>query len=225
MYDPHEDAIDRDLRHFDWTIVKDARITMLRSLRDTCKDCVMCSLGRDFKVVQGTRINPHVFSSMNFSKFMVVGQNPGFNECVQDEPFVGQAGKNFNDEIAKHGLNRKDFYITNIVKCHTDNNDAPKTESIERCTAFLAMELNILMPKFIITLGASSFSYFCPEALYGKALGKMTYSAIADRKIFAIFHPSPLNLAVKERKAAYQKQIALLCKLIKAINQREREHN
>jgi DNA polymerase len=225
MYNPYEDAAEREWRHFDWVPVKDERIVMLRSLRDTCKDCVMCDLGRDFKVVQGTRINPHVFSNMNFSKFMVVGQNPGFNECVQDEPFVGQAGENFNKEIEKHGLSRKDFYITNVVKCHTDDNKPPSKESINRCSLFLGMELNILMPKFIITLGAPSFSHFCPEALYGKALSKMTYSKVAKRKVFAVLHPSPLNLTVESRRDAYRRQIALLCKLIKALNQKEQEHN
>lgn len=213
-YDYEEDRIARERRHFDWRAVNDNRMTMLRSLRDTCKDCIMCSLGRSFKKVRDERIDPHVFSTMAPSKFMVVGQNPGFNECVQNEPFVGDAGENFNKEIAKHGMNRKDFYITNIVKCHTDNNKEPNADAISRCAAFLQMELNIIVPKFIVTLGKPAFNHFCPHAIYNKAIGKIT-TAESGRKIFAIYHPSPLNLNVKARKDAFGRQITLLCKLVK----------
>lgn len=224
MYNLYDDAAERELRHFDWVPVKDERITMLRSLRDTCKDCIMCELGRKLKVVHNERIDPHVFSTMNFSRIMVIGQNPGFNECKQDEPFVGQAGENFNAEIGKHGLNRSNFYITNIVKCHTDDNTKPSEEHIQRCSLFLKMEINIIAPIFVVTLGAPSFSYLCQNAIYGKALGKMTYSDVIDRKVYAIFHPSPRNLAIESRKEGFERQIHMLCKLVKHFNQKEQEN-
>jgi DNA polymerase len=220
-YDYEEDRMDREVRHFDWVPVNDKRMVMLRALRDTCKDCVMCELGRNFKAVHGQRIDPHVFSTMSPSRFLVVGQNPGFNECVKDEPFVGDAGKNFDNEVAKHGLTRKDFYITNIVKCHTDNNAAPSTETVRRCQLFLHMELHIMAPKFIVTLGAVSFGHFCPQAVYQKALGKMTYSDVIDKKVFAIYHPSPRNLSVESRRTAFEKQVGMLCKLVTFFSQTE----
>ena len=225
MYDYYEDMIEREHRHFDWIPVNDKRITMLRSLRDTCKDCVMCELGRNFKVVHGERIDPHVFSTMNFSKFMVIGQNPGFNECKQDQPFVGPAGENFNREVEKHGLTRNDFYITNIAKCHTDDNKKPSVVTIERCAAFIQMEINIMMPLFVVTLGAPSFGYLCPDAIYDKALGKMTYSKVINKKVFAIYHPSPLNLNLETRRRAFERQIEMLCKLIKHFTQKEQERS
>ena len=224
-YDHIKDRDDRELRHFDWVIVNDSRMTMLRSLRDTCKDCVMCELGRNFKVVRDEKVDPHVFSTMMPSKFMVVGQNPGFNECKQDTPFVGDAGKNFDAEIAKHGLSRNDFYITNTVKCLTDNNALPSSETIKRCQTFLNMELAILAPKFIITLGAVAFGYFCSQAVYSKALGKMTHSETIDKKVFAIYHPSPRNLSVESRRTAFEKQIGMLCKVVKHFNQTVQEHS
>lgn len=225
MYDPYEDQIEREKRHFDWIPVNDSRIAMLRSLRDTCKDCVMCELGRKIKTVRDTSIDPHVFSNMNFSKLMVIGQNPGFNECIEDEPFVGQAGENFNREIEKHGLTRKYFYITNVVKCFTDGNKKPSAQYIERCSLFLRMEMFILMPTLVITLGAPSFSYLCPNAIYDKALGKITYSSLIDKKVFAAYHPSPLNLNVESRKRAFERQIELLCKLARHINQMGQDNN
>jgi DNA polymerase len=181
----------------------------------------MCSLGRKLKVVQGESIDPHVFGTMNFSKFMVIGQNPGFNECKQDEPFVGQAGENFNKEIIKYGLSRKDFYITNIVKCHTDDNAKPSLEEIDRCSLFLRMEIQILTPAFVVTLGAPAFSYLCPNAIYNKALGKITHSDVINKKVYAILHPSPRNLAIESRMASFEHQIMLLGKMIKHFNQKE----
>jgi DNA polymerase len=222
-YNYEEDRMERDARHFDWVPVNDERMTMLRSLRDTCKDCIMCELGRSFKFVNGQRIDPHVFSTMSPSRFMVVGQNPGFNECVQDIPFVGDAGKNFDSEVAKHGLTRKDFYITNIVKCHTDNNASPPAEAVKRCQSFLQMEINIMAPKFIVTLGAVSFGHFCPHAVYQKALGKMTHSDTIDKKVFAIYHPSPRNLSIESRRKAFERQVEMLCKVVKFFSSTQKE--
>ena len=227
MYDYSEDMLERERQHFDWVPVNDKRIMMLRSLRDTCKDCVMCELGREMKAARGERIDPHVFGTMNFSKFMVIGQNPGFNECKQDEPFVGPAGKNFNEEIEKHGLTREDFYITNIVKCHTDDNKKPSDICIKRCSFFLHIEITIMMPLFVVTLGAPSFKFLCPNSIYDKALGKLTHSEIIDKKVFAIYHPSPLNLNVEARRKAFGRQVKLLSELVKHFKskQKEQEHN
>ena len=136
-------------------------------------------------------------------------------------PFVGQAGENFNREIAKHGIDRSEFYITNMAKCLSDDNARPSAETIDRCAPFLQMEMTIIAPKFIISLGAVPFGYLCPNAIYSKALGKMTYSEVVGKQVFAIYHPSPLNLNVESRKKAFSKQIEMLCKMIKYFKQKE----
>ncbi len=75
--------------------------TMLPKLNGLCRECMLCKIGRD--KVDDT-YNPHVMSNMNPTRYMVVGQNPGFNEIKQVEPFVGQAGSTFNKEIAKQWI-------------------------------------------------------------------------------------------------------------------------
>jgi uracil-DNA glycosylase len=60
---------------------------------------------------------------------------------------------------------------------------------------------------------------------YAKALGKLTHSEIIDKKVFAIYHPSPRNMAVEERKRKFGKDIEMLCKLVKALNQKEQERS
>jgi DNA polymerase len=45
---------------------------------------------------------------------------------------------------------KKDFCITNTIKCATDN--IPK-ENIENCRKYLVKEIEIIQPKLIIALG------------------------------------------------------------------------
>lgn len=94
---------------------------MLLSMEGTVKQCSMCHLGRQMCTEpRGNReitFDPHVFSNRKPSKWMVIGQNPGVNECLDNEPFVGEAGQFFNYHLEANGLERNDFYISNTVKC------------------------------------------------------------------------------------------------------------
>lgn len=200
---------------------RNAKIKQLQALRDVCKTCVMCPLGREKHVHKfggkEREIDPRVFSTLNFSRFMIIGQNPGGNECIKDEPFVGEAGANFNKAIEEHGLSRSDFYITNICKCHTPQNRKPASDEIERCFPYLQFEINLLNPKFVITLGASAFNQLCPNLSFGDNLGKFSFSTIIEKKVFPIYHPSPRNLNIPSRRAIFQRDIKSLCSLIKAL--------
>jgi DNA polymerase len=190
---------------------------MLPQIKDLCKNCTLCPLGRSQHTVKNYAFDPHVFSNMNKSKYVVIGQNPGLSECIHDEPFVGQSGKNFNDEVEKHGLTREMFYITNIVKCHTDKNRAPTSKEVKACRPILDLELMFLDPHLIITLGGYAFKRVCPKENYSKSLGTVKKVMIAgkERDVFPIYHPSGMNLAIKERKDKFEQDIKLLSKLIK----------
>lgn len=190
---------------------------MLANLKTLCDNCTLCPLGRTKHTANGKTFDPHVFSNMIKSKYVIIGQNPGFNECLQDEPFVGQAGKAFDSEIEKHGIKRDMFYITNIVHCHTDKNRAPMSNEIESCRPIIQMELMHLKPRLVITLGKFSFKALCPDQNYANSLGTIQKSNIIQTKeldVFPIYHPSGMNLAVKKRKEKFEKDVKLVCKLI-----------
>jgi DNA polymerase len=195
---------------------------MLRGLQIFCMSCRICPIGCSLIPKGDNSYDPHVFSTMSFkSKYMVVGQNPGINECIRGTPFIGDAGKNFDEEIAKNGLCRDDFYVTNTVKCFTrksdgTNNRKPSAKEKTTCSdIFLVNEIKILQPTLIITLGESAFSFFCPNEKYSDRLGKITKSTLG--KIYAIYHPSPMNINDPARRVMFDKQIKMLAKLIKKI--------
>lgn len=193
---------------------------MLEHLQKACSVCTMCELGLKEATRNDHARNPHVFSNMRPHRFMVVGQNPGWDELAANEPFVGAAGNNFNVEIGKHNLSRNDFYICNTVRCYTTNNQRPTERHISRCESFLRMEINIIKPKLLIALGSVAFEQLCPGVKFSSSLKTIVKSEKYQVPVFPIYHPSPVNFRDSSRKELFQEQIALMCKLIKAIKKK-----
>ena len=75
----------------------------------------------------------------------------------------------------------------------------------------------LLRPRLVITLGKFAFNALCPKETYGKALGTVKKTPFGGRKlnVFPIYHPSGMNLSQKARKVKFEKDVALMCKLIK----------
>lgn len=184
---------------------------MLIRLDDLVKVCYMCSLGRK-KCVE---YDPHVFSNLVFSRWMVVGQNPGSNECIQHQPFVGDAGKFFDDNIIRNGLKRSDFYITNMVKCYTVENRKPNRDEMSRCESLLKIEVTLLRPFLVICLGAVSFEAFVPGKVLSDSLGNIHHSDKFGVDVYPLYHPSPRNMSDKSRRDRFIYDLDNVCELIK----------
>jgi DNA polymerase len=52
---------------------------------------------------------------------MLVGEIPGDEEDRQGRPFVGPAGRLLDQVLEEAGINRRDSYVTNIVKHCTES--------------------------------------------------------------------------------------------------------
>lgn len=219
----HAHIYDDALDYFEWiprghlTVEQQEQLSFLEPLKFACRMCKMCRLGMKIPVRNGHRVtNSKVFSNMVPSKFMIIGQNPGYLETVADEPFVGASGDTFHAAIKKHGLTRDHFYITNLVKCLTEN-AKPEYDEIEACSTFLKMEIQALRPKFVITLGAAAYEAMGTGVPFADGLGTLTESSKFDVKIFAIYHPSPLSLENDpDRARDFKRQIAVMCALVKS---------
>lgn len=196
--------------------LNERRLRMLRQLNLACQACTMCELGRQDAQKNMTCRDPHVFSNMNPSRVMVCGQGPGWDELEKREPFVGASGANFDTEIIKNGLSRSDFYITNIVKCWIKGNSKPMARHIEACEPFLRMEVKLLQPKIIVALGAVAFQTLCPDHKFSECVQRFTSSIYG--KIYAIYHPSPLNINDPKRRKVFNRQIRLLGGVIRKIS-------
>ena len=93
------------------------------------------------------------------AQLMFIGEGPGQNEDEQGRPFVGRAGVLLNKQIAAMGLERKQVYIANIVKCRPPNNRAPTPAEVDVCTDYLRQQIGIIEPQVIVTLGGPAAKY------------------------------------------------------------------
>lgn len=96
------------------------------------------------------------------AEIVFIGEAPGKNEDQQGLPFVGAAGKFLNELLASIGLERKDIYITNIVKYRPPENRDPYPDEKADFMPFLQAQLDVIRPKLVVTLGRHSMECFLP---------------------------------------------------------------
>src|SRR3954466_10647029 len=81
----------------------------LSSLREAAAGCRGCPLWR--------RATQTVFGEgLKRSRLMMIGEAPGDREDRAGKPFVGPAGRELDKALAAVAIDRKDVYITNVVK-------------------------------------------------------------------------------------------------------------
>jgi uracil-DNA glycosylase len=120
----------------------------LKIIREDLGDCTRCPLHKQGRkqIVFGVG-NPK-------AELMFVGEGPGADEDEQGEPFVGRAGQLLNNMIKAMGVERRQVYIANIVKCRPPGNRTPEREECDTCSPFLMRQIAVVKPKVVVALGA-----------------------------------------------------------------------
>ena len=128
-----------------------------------CQDCEELAKART-KVVPG--------AGAEKAQIVFIGEAPGFYEDQQGLPFVGQAGQFLDYLLNSIGLKRSDVYICNVMKCRPPGNRDPLPIEIKNCQKWLELQLELISPKMIVTLGRYSLAKFFPGEVISKIHGK-----------------------------------------------------
>jgi DNA polymerase len=121
-----------------------------------------------------------------------IGEAPGKAEDEQGLPFVGASGRFLNEMLSSAGLERKDVYITNIVKYRPPNNRDPLPEEKREFWPYLMRQLEIIDPKVVITLGRHSGAAFIPDLVISRDHGHAKRERYHDHEFLVIplYHPA-----------------------------------
>jgi uracil-DNA glycosylase len=179
--------------------------TSLSALREAAADCRECPLWKTATQTvfgEGTRS----------AQVMFVGEQPGDQEDKAGKPFVGPAGRLFDEALETAGIERSTTYVTNAVKHFKWQargrrriHQKPNWTEITACRPWLEAELAAVKPKVLVLLGATA-----AQSLLGRQFrvtqhrGELVESNRADA-VTATIHPSAIlrgDPAQRERELA-----------------------
>ncbi len=142
---------------------------------------------------------PVIGEGNHSAEIMFIGEAPGENEAKTGKPFCGRAGKVLDELLLSVGINRKDVYVTNIVKDRPPANRDPLPEEIDAYGPFLDRQIEIINPKVIATLGRFSMQYVMSKyrlahelSSIGSLHGKVFNIELNGKKIKVVplYHPA-----------------------------------
>lgn len=122
------------------------------------------------------------------ASLMFIGEGPGFNEDRHGRPFIGAAGQFLDTLLHSIGLDRKDVFITNMVKCRPPNNRDPFPSEIAACASFLETQIEIIKPKVIVPLGRHALARWFPNEAIGKL--RAVPRQFGEITLFPLYHPA-----------------------------------
>ncbi|MDB4965203.1 MAG: phage polymerase-related protein [Myxococcales bacterium] len=194
----------------------------LKQLRAEAAGCTRCDLykcGTQTVFGEGTAR----------ARVMFVGEQPGDQEDLQGRPFVGPAGRLLDKALAVAGIDRRDVYVTNVVKHFKWEprgkrrlHQKPNAREIAACRPWLDAELSVVKPDIVVCLGSTA-----AQALLGRSFrvtklrGRPVPSPLAP-KVLATVHPSSVLRApddeTREREtAAFVRDIVTVARLLREL--------
>jgi uracil-DNA glycosylase family protein len=172
----------------------------LEALREAAAGCTACPLWQ-----LGTQT---VFGEGSAdAEMMFVGEQPGDQEDRIGRPFVGPAGRLFDQALEAAGIDRSLTYTTNAVKHFKWKargkrriHQKPNWAEMTACRPWLEAELALVQPRVLVLLGATA-----AQSLLGREFRvtqnrrKLAESDLAE-SVTATIHPSAILRGEPEQR-------------------------
>ena len=168
----------------------------LKKVFQEIANCQLCQLAKKRQNLVFGDGNPN-------AQIVFVGEAPGADEDQQGLPFVGRAGQLLTKIIEAMGIQRKDVYICNILKCRPPGNRNPLPEEISLCEPFLKKQLQAISPKVICAMGTfAAHTLLKTDVPISLLRGRFhTYDGI---KLMPTYHPAYLLRSPSAKKPVWE---------------------
>ncbi|MDY8111013.1 UdgX family uracil-DNA binding protein [Fulvimarina sp. 2208YS6-2-32] len=155
-----------------------------------------------------------------------VGEQPGDQEDIAGEPFIGPAGKVFDEALLAAGVDRSQAYVTNAVKHFKFTprgkrriHAKPNVGEIRACRWWLDLERDLIKPKLIVALGASAAQAVLGKSVTIRDTRSRLIDLTAETRLLVTVHPSyilrlPDKAAQERERGAFQADMALVLRTV-----------
>ena len=184
-----------------------AKKTSLSRVRERAAGCRRCDLWK--------RATQTVFGDGPIkARLMLVGEQPGDQEDMAGEPFVGPAGQLLREAMQEAGLDPAEVFLTNAVKHFKWKpqgkrriHDKPNREQVLACRMWLDEEIEHVKPAMIVALGATAASTLLGSAAkVTRDRGKFFPSTLAPLVSLTVHPSSILRAPDSTTRAEAQRQ-------------------
>lgn len=175
----------------------------LKPAADTCRACPIGDIATQAVVGRGGKT----------ARLMIVGEQPGNEEDLSGQPFVGPSGKLLTRWLNEIGADFSLLYFTNAVKhfkwvpsgrpSKPRLHSRPNGAEIRACRPWIEKELAVLRPEAIVCLGATAAQSVFGRTVRLKDLLTVEHKdVVASSRIYVTYHPSAALRAphVEQRK-------------------------
>jgi DNA polymerase len=169
-------------------------------LREEARSCTACDLYK--------RATQTVFGEGKPSaRIVLVGEQPGNEEDLSGRPFVGPAGRLLDEAMAEADMDRREVYITNIVKHFKWKgeeggkrriHERPRQDEVEACRPWFDKELWIIKPEVLVCLGATAANAVMGRTVTIRSVRGRALVSPYGMPTFVTVHPSAI-LRMPER--------------------------
>ncbi|HOB66044.1 UdgX family uracil-DNA binding protein [Ottowia sp.] len=177
------------------------RHTSLAALHAAVQACAACPIG----VCATQAVNGN---GPLGARLMLVGEQPGDQEDLAGQPFVGPAGRLLDQALARAGLNRGELFLTNAVRHFKHElrgkrrlHKTPGQREAAACLPWLLREIDLVQPAALLALGATAArALLGPGVTLAQSRGRWRPGP-GGRPVFVTWHPAAL-LRLPERERA-----------------------
>lgn len=181
-------------------------LPMLRDIARGCQACDLYETGTQTVFGEGS---PR-------ARVLMVGEQPGNDEDLAGRPFVGPAGKLLDRALDRAGVDRRQVYVTNVVKHFKWEpkgkrriHAKPNRGEIRACLPWLEAELSLVKPDVVVALGATAAQTLLGSAFrVSQQRGQLVRSPYG--MVLATVHPSSILRAPDDetRRAEMERFVA-----------------
>ncbi|MBW2039586.1 MAG: uracil-DNA glycosylase [Deltaproteobacteria bacterium] len=163
----------------------------IEDLNEEIRGCNKCRLSE-------TKINALCGEGNLNAKLMLIAQAPGENEDREAKMFIGPSGKVLDELLKMATIDRKEIYMTNLIKCMLPKHRNPKSDEVKICGKYLDKEIELINPKVLAPLGYYATKYIFEKYVlclpskpeFRKVFGKIFLAG--SKKILPLQHPAAL---------------------------------
>ncbi|MBW3658250.1 MAG: UdgX family uracil-DNA binding protein [Actinobacteria bacterium] len=169
-------------------IPEDADLGTLRRLAAGCTACDLHETGTQTVFGEGPAD----------ARLVVVGEQPGDQEDLEGEPFVGPAGAELDRGFEAVGIDRSLVYVTNTVKHFKWSerrgkrriHEKPNAIEIRSCLPWLQAEVARVEPEVVLLLGATAAKAVLGSGFRVTKQRGEVLEGVDGRPTVATLHPS-----------------------------------